>query len=557
MSSAMTARARRAVIAAVAMTTAVATLLPGGAASAAPPGRADLVAGLAADPAEVPPDGGTVALAVSVRNAGTAPAVDPAVRIALPRNATLSAADLPGGWTCDTAARRCRYGTLAAGAAAPTLELRVTLPAATAGGRATVTATVTTRTRESSTANNTAAAPVRYVAARPDLTFEFRPESTEVSHLGGMGARAFVQAVTTNVGTAAAPDVTFRFTPPAGARTDPAENEPFGWRCDDSAPVWVCTGPAGVAAGQSEYLNLSVFLPAGTPGETVTMAGAVATTATERSPGNNTGETSFRYVVPRPADIVVQSVSVVPHDGVRAGEPFDVLVELDNAGGSPAEGVRVRVPLPPTVRVTSLDPGVAGWTCALAEAAVECARAGAYDISRPYELLRLPMTAGPGAPAGPLTFTATASTTGPEESTGNNTAEGATVYVAEGRMTGTAWIDSDRDGRRDAGEPSAYGIIGKIEFVLEGTEPEWDVPRTTVDDDGTYAARLAPGRYVAQVYLQPGTPYDFTTPDVGDDAGDSDVIAGTGGTGNRGWSAVVEVPDGGAAVVDVGLVPAG
>ncbi|MFB9237011.1 hypothetical protein ACFFWC_15845 [Plantactinospora siamensis] len=394
---------------------------------------------------------------------------------------------------------------------------------------------------------------------RADLAFEFRPTQTEISYLGGMGARAFIQAVATNVGTVAAPDVTFRFTPPPGARMDPAENEPFGWTCDASAATWSCTGPDGVEPGRAEYLNLSVFLPAGTIGHTLTLGGSVSTTATERSLRNNTGKMTFTYVVPRPADLVVNSVSVVPAWQVKADEQFDVYVELDNIGGSPAENVRVRVPLPATVRPVSLDPEFAGWTCAVVGAdpdrAVECLRTGAYDISQPYNLLRLRMAAGPGTPEGPLTFAATASTSTAEVSAVNNTAQGSTVYVAEGVLAGRAWLDDDSDGQREAGEPSAYGTVGKIEFVLEGTTPSWDVPITWIYEDGTYSIRLKPGRYVANVYLREGVPYGFTTSDIGDEATDSDIVGSVDGYYKRGWSAVVDVTDGGQTTVDVGLAP--
>jgi hypothetical protein len=61
---------------------------------------------------------------------------------------------------------------------------------------------------------------------------------------------------------------------------------------------------------------------------------------------------------------------------------------------------------------------------------------------------------------------------------------------------------------------------------------------------------------VANVYLMVESPYEFTVPDVGDDATDSDVIGSTGDDYyNRGWSAVVEVTDAGEAVVDIGLDP--
>ncbi|GAA0479139.1 hypothetical protein Ade02nite_40090 [Paractinoplanes deccanensis] len=388
-----------------------------------------------------------------------------------------------------------------------------------------------------------------------DLAFEWRPTVTDVSYVGGMGARAYVQAFATNVGTSAAPGVTFHFTPPPGATMDPAENEPFGWTCDTSDPVWACTNGRTVEAGAFEYLNLSVLLPAGTVGDTVAMRGSVSTTAAERSLRNNGGETTFRYVVPRPADIAVNSVSVVPSYQVKAGEQFDVYVELDNIGGSPADDVTVRVPLPPTVRPASLDPEYPGWSCAEADGAVTCARDSAYDISQPYNLLRLRLVAGPGTPDGPLVLTATAATTSPELSSENNVAQGGTVYLAEGVMSGHAWLDNDRDGLRDPDEPSAYGKVGKIEFVLEGTEPTWDVPRGYLDEQGTYSTRLKPGRYVANVYLMDGLPYEFTTPDAGDDALDSDVVGSTGGYYNRGWSAVVDVTDAGETVVDIGLAP--
>jgi hypothetical protein len=147
------------------------------------------------------------------------------------------------------------------------LDLYVTLPAGEHDQLATITATADTQSYESSTENNTGTTSVRYVV-QPDLAIEFRPELTDISYLGGMGARAFIQAVATNIGRVATPDVTFRFSPPPGAWMDATENEQFGWTCDASTATWTCTGPRGVEAGQSEYLNLSVFFPAGTVGDT-------------------------------------------------------------------------------------------------------------------------------------------------------------------------------------------------------------------------------------------------------------------------------------------------
>jgi hypothetical protein len=527
--------------------------LPGVAAAQRSP--ADIVLGLTADPTEVGPPGGPIALAVSVRNAGGADAVDTTFKLHLPAGATLSFGDSLDGWTCDAAALKCKGGTLAAGTL-NAVQLRVTLPAGADGDTATISATAETRSRESSTANNTGQVTVRYVA-KPDLAFSYDPELVEISYLGGMGARAYVQARATNVGTVAAPDVRFEFRPPPGAWMDMGSFFPDGNECDLSGPTWVCTG-GPVAPGEFAYLNLAVRFPAGTAGDTLTMPGSASTTVAERSLTNNTGDVTFRYVVPPPADITVNWVSVVPADQVKATQPFDVYVELDNIGGRPAEDVKVRVPLAPTVEPVSLDPDFPDWTCAVVDHAVECTRAEPYDIVQPYNRLRLQMRAGPGTPDGPLTFTASASTSSPEISVDNNTGEGSTTYVAEGLLTGRAWHDLDGDGQREAEEPPAYAEIGKIELVLEGTQPDsWDTPRAYPNDrDGSYLARLKPGRYVVYVYLRTASTVDFTTPDVGDDATDSDIVTSIRDYWNpRGLSAVVEVRDGAETVVDIGLVP--
>ena len=543
-----------AAVASVALAVAVA-VLPG--VAAAEVARADVVVGVTAEPTEVGPAGGPVALVVSVRNAGRAEAVDTTLKLQLPTGAALGFGDSLDGWTCDAALLKCRGGTLAAGET-NVLHLRVILPAGAHDDIAAISVAAQTRSRESSTTNNTGQVTVRYVA-RPDLAFSYDAELVEISYLGGMGARAYVQARATNVGTVAAPDVRFEFRPPPGAWMDMGSFFPDRNECDLSGPIWVCTG-GPVAPSEFAYLNLAIRFPAGTAGDTLTMPGSVSTAATERSLANNTGEVGFLYVVPAPADITVNWVSVVPAHQVKANEPFDVYVELDNIGGRPAEDVKVRVPLAPTVEPVSLDPDFPGWTCAVADRVLECTRAEPYDVIQPYNRLRLRMRAGPGTPDGPLTFTVTASTSSPEVTADNNTGEGSTVYVAEGLLSGRAWHDLDRDGQREAGEPHAYGEVGKIELVLEGTEPNsWDTPRAYLNDfDGTYFARLKPGRYVVYVYLRTASTVDFTTPDVGADATDSDIVTSVRDYWNpMGLSATVEVRDGAETVVDIGLVPVG
>ncbi|MGC4745207.1 hypothetical protein ACLQ28_06035 [Micromonospora sp. DT201] len=528
--------------------------LPGTASAA--PDSADVVVGLTSDPGEVGPAGGAVRLSVSVRNVGGAAATDTTLKLNLPSGATLDLGESSGGWTCDAVAAKCKYGTLAAGTDAA-LVVGVTLPTGTDGQKKVVTATAATRSRESSTTNNTASATIEYVA-KPDLAFSFEFAIGDISYLGGNGARGSVQARATNIGTVPAPGARFTFHMPPDAFAGGWTPDP-DWNCDFSTSTWVCGNDREIEPGGVAYLNLYPYFPAGTVGDTRTVTASVSTSAPERSLANNSGSTTFTYVVPPPGDLELYGVDVVGREELRANEEFELFVAVSLLGGTPSENTAVRVPLPATVEPTSLDPGDANWTCRLNDAAddrfVECTRPS-WDIGTSNGELLLKLKANAGTPDGPLTFTATASASTPESSLENNTATGSVTYVAEGVITGHAWIDTDRDGQRDAGEPNAYGKIGKIEFVLEGTEPGWDVPRGYINDrDGTYLTRLKPGRYVANVYLQDGVPYSFTTPDVGDDVTDSDIVGSTGGYYNRGWSAVVEVTDAGETVVDIGLAP--
>jgi hypothetical protein len=528
--------------------------LPGGAVAA--PAPADVVLGLSADPGQVGPPGGRVRLTVSARNAGGADAAETGVKFDLPAGATLDFGDYLNGWTCDAAKLRCKYATLAAGTAAD-FVVNVGLPAGTDGQKTTVTATASTQSRESSTMNNTASATIEYVA-KPDLAFSFENSSNEISYLGGNGARVMSQARATNIGTTSAPGARFTFQMPPDAFAGSWTTADPSWNCDFSTSTWVCENDQEIPPGGSAYFGFYPYFPAGTVGDTRTVTGSVSTSATERSLTNNSGTTTFTYAVPPPGDIELYGAGVVGRVEVRAGEEFELAVFLGVRGGTPMEDVAVRVPLPPTVEPTSLDPGDPNWSCRFDDAVdgrfVECDRSF-WDIGTADSMLSLKLKANVGTPDGPLTFTAYASAATPEASLENNTATGTVTYLAEGVMTGHAWLDTDRDGQRDPDEPAAYGSVGKIEFVLDGTTPSWDVPWGNINEQGTYFTRLKPGRYVAKVYLMNGLPYVFTTPDVGDDATDSDIVGSTGGYYNRGWSAVVEVKDAGETSVDIGLAP--
>ena len=72
--------------------------------------------------------------------------------------------------------------------------------------------------------------------------------------------------------------------------------------------------------------------------------------------------------------------------------------------------------------------------------------------------------------------------------------------------------------------------------------------------DGTYTQPLAPGRYFVRVEVSPTL--DYTTPNVGDEATDSDVVFTARAYDGVTAESAVEVVDGQHTVVDVGLVSA-
>ncbi|HWD43793.1 MAG TPA: hypothetical protein VHM23_08820 [Actinomycetota bacterium] len=576
-------RAVGAALALVAVAATVTGLAGAGSASAAASAaaaRSDLVVEVTADPAEVNPAGGNVELAVVVRNVGAGLANDVTVKLRPPAGTTLAPPPEPGfaparaettsGWRCDDAEWRCAYGALAAGSQAEVLTLRLRLPGGSLGDVATIGATASTSSRETSRTDNTAKAKVTYSTFVDLAMRSMQADPAEVSNLGD---RAILHILIANDGTADAADVRVTIDPPPGSRVQEDTFDPFEWQCELAAAPWVCTRgplkPVNQPEGLHADLIVPVMLPAGTTGDTITMTATVSTSSPERSLADNSGEVSLRYVTPEPADLQIIDMSATPAQ-VVAGEQVEIGLQVENIGGSPADNVRVRVPLPDTVEPVSADLTGPDWTCSVIPDAEtgqrvwECAHPRYEPHSIEY-LSRIILTAtvGAGTPEGTLWFVATARTDSPELSTDNNAGEASTTYRAQGFIRGQVWLDQDRDGQRDPGEPpvgTAPDGILSLWFMEEGlTWPEWDTQAGWVGPDGSYSSfsasqNLAPGRYFARVSVNPTL--DFTVPDTGDEATDSDVARTAGGSEVTAESAVIDVVDGRYTVVDIGLVPA-
>jgi hypothetical protein len=536
---------------------AVAGLAWAGSAFAAP-ARPDLVVDVTVSPVEVPAAGGDVQVAIVVRNVGSGAANDVKVKVRPPAGSSL-AGDASSSWQCDYGTWKCAYGTLAAGDEAEVLTVPLRLPPASLGDVVTVSATVSTSSLETATDNNTDKAKIAYTAVA-DLAVELTGDGTDVSNLGG---REYAVVRVTNVGTVSVSDVRVTMDPPAGAWVQLENFTPDDWQCDVSAAPWVCNH-AQLAPGLSSVIDIPVMFPGGTTGDTLTMTATASTTTPEKSLANNSAEVTFRYITPTPADVTITGMDAYPQQLV-ADDQVNLYIAVDNIGGSPADNVTVRLPLPDTVQPVSADGGD-DWTCTVDNDAQTGQRV--WDCVQPrYEPaglelvspIQLVATVGAGTPDGTLTFTATVSTDSPEQSTDNNTAQATTSYLAQGFISGRVWLDQDRDGQRDADEPavqSGWDGVRLLQFLKEGmTDPAWDTPSAFVGGDGTYTQRLAPGRYFVRVQVSPTL--DFTTPNVGDEATDSDVVlTARAYDGVTAESAVVNVIDGQHNVIDIGLVPA-
>src|SRR6185436_6749387 len=95
------------------------------------------------------------------------------------------------------------------------------------------------------------------------------------------------------------------------------------------------------------------------------------------------------------------------------------------------------------------------------------------------------------------------------------------------RIGDFVWVDTNRNGQQDVGEPGIPGVTVKL---LDSTGTT-TLQTTTTGAGGIYGFTVAPGTYVVQ-FVTPAGAYDkLTTANAGSDASDSDASQATGKTG--------------------------
>jgi hypothetical protein len=255
---------------------------------------------------------------------------------------------------------------------------------------------------------------------------------------------------------------------------------------------------------------------------------------------------------PRRADIAITGMVAGPAE-VLMGEIVGIGIDVANIGTRASDTVAVDVTLPPTLQLR--NPGIVGpeWLCGFPTPILRCTHTALAPGQVAAEL-QLHATVVGGTPGDVLTVTAEASTTSRELSTANNTGQASVQLIAAGTIRGTAWIDTDRDGQREPGEPAApgFGLWG----VQIPTEDGNEILPVEVDAEGHYSLAVKPNRYFVEVGISVfALAWDFTTPNVGAEATDSDVVpfyADEFSLGAR--SDVFEVTSGSETVIDIGLV---
>ncbi|MEW2376936.1 hypothetical protein AB0883_12635 [Micromonospora sp. NPDC047812] len=290
--------------------------------ASAAPARADLVVTASVDPTEVPDTGGWSTLTVGLHNAGTNASENVTLVVSLAAGSWFGdGVSVPPSWQCAlvTPAATCTHAPLAAGATAEPLRIPFGVGAGTVGDQVVVSATATGG-RESSTANNTGQASLRYIPGTVDVRFTSEPRDHELIEGEVFG----LHSVVSNDGTSPSGDLTVTVPLPAGTVRHGESHE--GWACgygDDLAggqPGWRCTH-APLRPGENSYLlGITATISGADPGDVLDLTATLSTTSTETTLDNNTLRTRATVLQPATVRGIVWVDS--DRDNVRdAGEP--------------------------------------------------------------------------------------------------------------------------------------------------------------------------------------------------------------------------------------------
>lgn len=343
--------------------------------------------------------GGSLVYGLTVRNAGPSSAATVVVTDVLPPEVTfVSAPDCT--YTSSTTVS-CAAGMLAPGGSASFSVTVQVGPAVT--GTITDTATVTTATADSNSANDS------------------DTEITTVAVIADLAATKVAGAPT------ATPGGTLTYT--LGV-TNAGPSTATNVQITDVLPAELAfvSAPGCTYAAISHTITCSVGSVAVGPGPTRTLVttvdpaatGSVTNTASASSAAagdpNSVNNAATAVVALTPSADLVAAVSATP-DPVTAGQALSVVAGVTNVGPSTATAVVLTTNLP-----AALTPGTLPAGCTFSAPTVTCTRASLAPGGGPVTFT-IPTTVAAGAPAGSTLSLATAVTSAtPDPAAANNTA---------------------------------------------------------------------------------------------------------------------------------------
>ncbi len=225
-----------------------------------------------------------------------------------------------------------------------------------------------------------------------------------------------------------------------------------------------------------------------------------------------------------------------------------VSTEIRNLGDAPAKNVQFTVTLPPELQPSSTS-GNSLWPCDFVGRVATCTYTDELAPGATHYPLFWSTGVGDVAVGSEAKASATVTTSSPEGTLANNTSEQKFTFVGKGVVKGRFWHDLNADGVRQDGEPNVDP--GMIVFQSIDDEDQYGYANT---HNGTYDFQVPAKKYRAEAHVWPSD-WKFTTPNVGDDATDSDFTdVGVVGWYRAAYTDEFVVQPDGTITVDVGVI---
>jgi len=373
--------------------------------------------------------GNTITYTQVVSNAGPGSAVSVTLTDTLPSNTTATSLTGPLAWTCVLATLTCTDPALVSGAPA-TITYVVTVTAGTAAGTAiSETATVSSNSTDTNSANNTAiASDVVATAAQADLVVTNVASPTTVAP----GSNVTYTQTVTNNGPNTGTTASFTETTPTNT-TFQSIVIPGGWTCPTLPAVGgtgtiTCNDGSALGVGSANAATFTVVLQVGgtTPSGTNIVDTATASVANFVT-GSPSTSASATVTVANANSADVAIVKAASPNPVTEGTLLTYTLAVTNNGPASATNVTVTDTLPSVL--TYLSATTTQGSCSEAAGTVTCllgtmANAGTATIT---------ILSVPGQP-GIVSNTAAVSADQTDTNTANNSSTQTETITAPTRI---------------------------------------------------------------------------------------------------------------------------